>query len=156
MMTFREMTVYAIGYDRPMTATRSRGTLMLLSRLSKSAIRRTPESLLGMPMRQYVALSYIGEPGGVSQQQLTEILMMDANNVVLLLNELEGDGLIRRERDPADRRRHLVQITGAGNAGLDRAQAARGTVEEDVLGALTPVERDELHRLLGKALGEAH
>lgn len=128
---------------------------MLLARLSKSAIRRTPESLLGMPMRQYVALSYIGEPGGVSQQQLTEILMMDANNVVLLLNELERDGLIRRERDPADRRRYLVQITEAGVAVLDRAQAARGTVEEDVLGALDPAEREELHRLLGKALGEA-
>jgi DNA-binding MarR family transcriptional regulator len=129
---------------------------MLLSRLSKSALRRTPESLLGMPMRQYVALSYIGEPGGVSQQQLTEILMMDANNVVLLLNELERDGLVRRERDPADRRRHLVQATEAGVAVLDRAQAARGTVEEDVLGALTSAERDELHRLLVKALGEGH
>jgi DNA-binding MarR family transcriptional regulator len=150
------MTVQAIGYDRPMTATRSRGTLTLLSRLSKSAIRRTPESLLGMPIRQYVALSYVGEPGGVSQQQLTEILMMDANNVVLLLNELESEGLVRRERDPADRRRHLVQITDAGIAVLDRAQAARGTVEEEVLGVLTPVEREELHRLLGKALGEAY
>jgi len=129
---------------------------MLLSRLSKSALRRTPESLLGMPMRQYVALSYVGEPGGLSQQQLTEILMMDANNVVLLLNELERDGLVHRERDPADRRRHLVQITDAGIAVLDRAQAARGTVDEEVLGALTSVEREELHRLLGKALGEAH
>ena len=40
--------------------------------------------------------------------------MMDANNLVLLLNELEDAGLVRRVRDPADRRRHLVQITEEG------------------------------------------
>ncbi len=139
-----------------MTATRSRGTLMLLSRLSKSAIRRTPESLLGMPMRQYVALSYVAEPGGVSQQQLGEILMMDANNVVLLLNDLEAEGLVRRKRDRTDRRRHVVMITAAGSAMIERAIVARETVEEDVLGALSPAERETLHRLLIKALGEGH
>ena len=32
---------------------------------------------------------------------------MDANNVVLLLNELEQPGYVARLRDPDDRRRHL-------------------------------------------------
>ncbi len=129
---------------------------MLLSRLSKSAIRRTPESLLGMPMRQYVALSYVAEPRGVSQQQLGEILMMDANNVVLLLNDLEAEGLVRRERDRTDRRRHVVMITDAGSVMIERAMAARETVEEGVLGALSSAERETLHGLLVKALGEGH
>jgi DNA-binding MarR family transcriptional regulator len=134
--------------------THARGTLTLLSRLSKSVFRKCPESLLGMSLRHYLALSYIADPGGISQQQLSEILCIDANNTVLLLNEMEGQGLIRRIRDPADRRRHLVEATAHGEAVFLRAQRARETVEDDVLGALSAQERATLHRLLAKALGD--
>jgi DNA-binding MarR family transcriptional regulator len=144
------------GYDRCMTATRPRGTLTLLSQLSKSAIRKTPESLLGMPLRHYVALSYVAEQAGMAQQNLCEILMMDANNLVLLLNDLEDERLVRRVRDPADRRRHLVQVTEEGLARFDRARQARTVVEDEVLGSLSAAERDDLHRLLVKALGTQH
>jgi len=136
----------------PVTSTR--GTLTLLSRLSKSAYRRTPESLLGMSLRHYLALSYVADPGGISQQQLQEILCIDANNTVLLLNEMEGQGLIRRVRDPADRRRHLVEVTEHGREVFQRAQRVRESVEDEVLGELTPDERATLHRLLAKALGD--
>jgi DNA-binding MarR family transcriptional regulator len=136
------------------TVTTARGTLALLSRLSKSAYRRCPESLLGMSLRHFLALSYIGDPGGISQQQLSEILYIDANNTVLLLNEMEDQGLIRRVRDPADRRRHLVEATDHGQEVLRRAQQAREAVEDEVLGALTAQERANLHRLLAKALGD--
>ena len=137
-----------------MTVTTARGTLALLSRLSKSAYRKCPESLLGMSLRHFLALSYVADPGGISQQQLSDILYIDANNTVLLLNEMEDQGLIRRVRDPADRRRHLVEATDHGREVLVRAQQARETVEDEVLGALTAQERATLHRLLAKALGD--
>ena len=154
MMILCKVRVAAIGYDRWMTATRPWGTLTLLSQLSKSAIRKTPESLLGMPLRHYVALSYIAEQEGMAQHNLSEIPMMDANNLVLLLNELEDEGLVRRVRDPADRRRHLVQVTEEGLARFDRARQARTVVEDEVLSPLSAAERDDLHRLLAKALGK--
>jgi DNA-binding MarR family transcriptional regulator len=132
----------------------TRGTLTLLSRLSKSIYRRTPESLLGMSLRHYLALSYIVEPGGISQQQLAEILCVDANNTVLLLNEMESHGLIRRVRDAADRRRHLVEPTELGEQVFHRAQRARGSVEDEVLAALDAGERATLRALLAKALGD--
>jgi DNA-binding MarR family transcriptional regulator len=134
--------------------TSPRGTITLLSRLSKSVYRKCPESLLGMSLRHYLALSYIADPGGISQQQLSEILCIDANNTVLLLNEMEGQGLIRRVRDPADRRRHLVEVTEHGEEVFHRAQHQRETVEDEVLGVLTADERATLHRLLAKALGD--
>jgi DNA-binding MarR family transcriptional regulator len=134
--------------------TSARGTLTLLSRLSKSVYRKTPESLLGMSMRHYLALSYVADPGGISQQQLSEILCIDANNTVLLLNEMEGQGLIRRVRDPSDRRRHLVEVTDNGQETFERAQRAREAVEDEVLGTLSAGERATLHRLLAKALGD--
>jgi DNA-binding MarR family transcriptional regulator len=134
--------------------TSAHGTITLLSRLSKSVYRRCPESLLGMNLRHFLALSYIAEPGGISQQQLAEILCIDANNTVLLLNDMEGQGLIRRVRDPADRRRHLLEVTEHGEEVFQRAQHHRETVEDEVLDALTTQERATLHRLLAKALGD--
>jgi DNA-binding MarR family transcriptional regulator len=110
--------------------------------------------MLGMSLRHFMAVSYIADPGGVSQQQLGEILCVDANNLVLLLNELEEAGLIRRVRDPADRRRHIVELTDPGRAAFDRAQRARESVEDEVLAALDSDERETLHRLLAKALAE--
>src|ERR1700743_2768616 len=128
-----------IGADTlaPVAVINARGTLTLLSRLSKSVYRRTPESLLGMSMRHYLALSYVADPGGISQQQLSEILCIDANTTVRWLKEVEGQGLIRRVRDPADRRRHLVEVTDHGEELFQRAQRARETVAGGVPGRRT-------------------
>src|ERR1700712_2274054 len=135
-----------------MVATRRKGTLMLLSRLSKTAMGATPESEMGMSIRHFSALHSISH--SMPQQQLAETLCIDANNTVLILNELETLGWVRRERDPQDRRRHLVVVTDEGLAAYRRAQEARDVVEDDVLGPLSSEERQRLHELLAKALGE--
>lgn len=41
---------------------------------------------------------------------------MDGTNVVGLLNDLEKERLIERRRSTEDRRRHVVELTDAGNA----------------------------------------
>lgn len=137
-----------------MAATATHGTLTLIARLSKVSIRRSSEEMLGMSLRNYLAVSYVVEPGGISQQQLGEILGIDPNNMVLLLNDLEEAGLTRRVRDPADRRRHIVEITEHGRAAYGRAQRARESIEDEVLAALSSDERATLHALLAKALRE--
>ena len=146
------MTVSGIGNISPMTATRRKGTLMLLSRLSKQAMRATPESQMGMSIRHFMALHQISD--AVPQRELSEMLCIDANNTVILLNELESEGWITRRRDPSDRRRHLVSITDAGRAQLDHAIEAREAVAGEVLAKLSDDERRTLHDLLAKALGE--
>jgi DNA-binding MarR family transcriptional regulator len=145
--------IIAIGTLPPMSSTTWQpGTLTMLSLLSKSVYRRTTESMLGMSQRRYLALNYVAEPNGISQQQLGEILCMDANNTVLLLNELEDDGLVRRERDPSDRRRHIVRLTESGSQAFSAAQRNRESLEDEVLVALSSEEREMLHQLLAKAL----
>jgi DNA-binding MarR family transcriptional regulator len=122
--------------------------------MAKVVHRRTPEELLGMRLRSFVMLSYVAERGPVPQQDLADVFCMDANNLVLLLNELELADFIRRQRDPEDRRRHLVEITDLGLAALSRGEAAREAIEDDVLRALDDDERDTLRRLLIKALDD--
>ena len=136
-----------------MGPTTAPGTLTLLTRLSKLVHRKTPEELLGMRWRHFLVLSYLAERDGVSQQDLGDVIGIDPNNLVLLLNELEASDFARRRRDPEDRRRHIVELTDTGRAALRRAERARETIEDDVLGALDADERETLRKLLAKALG---
>ena len=126
--------------------------MALLTRLAKQVYRRSSEDLLGMHMRHLMSLSYVRDHDGGPQQELAEALCMDANNVVLLLNELEELGYATRQRDPQDRRRHVVQLTSAGRAALERTKLAQGEIENEVLQALDAEERKILRQLLARAL----
>jgi DNA-binding MarR family transcriptional regulator len=126
--------------------------MVLLTRLAKQVYRRSDEELLGMHLRLLMALSYVRDHDGAPQQELAEALCMDANNVVLLLNELEDLGHVTRRRDPVDRRRHLVELTQAGSRALTDAERAQETIEDEVLQALDASERATLWQLLTRAL----
>jgi DNA-binding MarR family transcriptional regulator len=128
------------------------GSMVLMSRLAKQFYRRGEEAQLGMHLRHLVALAYVRDHDGCPQQDLADAFCMDANNVVLLLNELEQLGYATRRRDPHDRRRHLVQLTGAGRSALARSESAQGAIEDEVLQALEPSERKTLRELLSRAL----
>lgn len=127
-------------------------SMVLLTRLAKQVYRRSNEELLGMHLRQLMALSYLRDHDRAPQQELADALCMDANNVVLLLNELEDLSYVARRRDPDDRRRHLVELTAAGFRALSDAESAQESIEDDVLRALDPDERAILWRLLTRAL----
>jgi DNA-binding MarR family transcriptional regulator len=126
--------------------------MVLLTRLAKQVYRRTNEEQLGMQLRHLVALTFLRDHEACPQQELGDAFCMDANNVVLLLNELEDLGYATRQRDPLDRRRHVVQLTAAGRSGLEVAERAQETVEDDVLRALDEEDRKILWELLTRAL----
>lgn len=130
----------------------NQGVVSLLTQLYKAVNRRTSEELLGMRFKPYMALGYIRDHPGVTQQELETGLFMDANTVVLILNELEAAHFSVRRRDPQDRRRHIVDITDAGRAAIDRADKAREGLEDEVLSSLSAEERKTLRRLLERVL----
>jgi len=132
------------------------GSIVLLTRLAKIVYRRSTEQLLGMRLRHFITLSYLRDQAGVPQQQMCEMLSIDANNLVLLLNQLEQAGHVRRSRDPDDRRRHLVELTPAGRRALERAERAQETIEDELFAPLSREERTTLHALLSRALAAAN
>jgi DNA-binding MarR family transcriptional regulator len=105
-----------------------------------------------MRLKAFMLLGYIQDHQGVSQQELETALLMDANGVVLLLNELEAAGFSIRKRDPNDRRRHLVDLTSSGRVALQRAEKARESLEDEILADFTPEERATLKEQLGRVL----
>jgi DNA-binding MarR family transcriptional regulator len=128
------------------------GSIVLLTRLARLVYRRSTEDLLGIRLKELMALAYLRDHAQASQQALSEAMHLDANNCVLLLNELEGSGYATRQRDPTDRRRHIVELTEAGRHALEHAEQAQQTIEGDVLGALSASERATLRDLLSRAL----
>jgi DNA-binding MarR family transcriptional regulator len=132
------------------TTHRSSALLDHLARLSRM---RSESALapLGLRPRHLVALTVLRERGGSTQQALASVLSIDRTNLVGLLNDLETTGLIARRRSEEDRRRHIVELTDDGVQRLREAECALATVENEVLGALDPDERETLYRLLQQA-----
>ncbi|MGD9737175.1 MAG: MarR family winged helix-turn-helix transcriptional regulator [Solirubrobacterales bacterium] len=131
------------------------GSIGLLTKLSKVVFRGATEESIGLRLKQLMALEQLcDQEGACLQQGLAETLMLDANNCVLLLNELDDAGYVERRRDPEDRRRHIVEITPAGEKALAEGQRRLEDLEDEVLGNLTADERRRLHELLAKALAE--
>jgi DNA-binding MarR family transcriptional regulator len=128
------------------------GFVSLLTQVHKALNRRTDEQLLGMRFKPYMTLGYVRDHPGITQQELENALFMDANSVVLILNELEAAQFSIRRRDPSDRRRHIVEITAAGRRALEKADRAREGLEDEVLRALSSEERTTLRRLLERVL----
>src|SRR5437868_9914492 len=128
------------------------GLVSLLTQLQKALHRRSSEELLGMRLKPYMALGYIRDHPGVTQQELENVLFMDANSVVLILNELEAAQFSIRRRDPQDRRRHIVELSAAGRRALERADKARESLEEQILAPLSAEERKTLSKLVERVL----
>jgi DNA-binding MarR family transcriptional regulator len=106
---------------------------------------------LGLRPRHLVALTVLRRNDGGTQQALASALRIDRTNLVGLLNDLESSGLVQRRRSAEDRRRHIVELTAAGDRRLAEAESALTVVEDELLGALDPAQRDALHALLTQA-----
>jgi DNA-binding MarR family transcriptional regulator len=106
---------------------------------------------LGIRPRHVVALTLLRDRQEVSQQALASLLQIDGGNVVGLLNELETGRLVTRRRAPDDRRRHIVELTDQGYEKLAQAEFALQAVEDAVLVALTPAQREQLAELVHTA-----
>src|SRR5215212_3450631 len=130
------------------------GALVLLTRMSRLIHKEVDPERLGMSMKEFSTLNLVRDAGGITQRELGTVMCVDANMVVQLLNSLEDRGFAIRERDPHDRRRHVVRITPAGTRALVKAERVLEGFSDAVLGALDDDERADLRGLLAKALGD--
>ncbi|MGP4018985.1 MarR family winged helix-turn-helix transcriptional regulator [Saccharopolyspora sp. 5N708] len=99
---------------------------------------------------QYAVLNAIREHPGIEQAQLGQRAAIDKATLASLLVRMEHRGLVHRTVDDSDRRRRLLRLTDAGKAELRRVTPIADGVDAELLERLTPAERTELHRLLGK------
>lgn len=79
---------------------------------------------LDLRMLTYTALMLVEENPGLRQSELARAMDMERPNLVSILDELEGRGLLTRDRVPTDRRAYAVNLTDAGRALCRAANAA--------------------------------
>ena len=108
----------------------------------------------GLTESQFGVLEAIHHLGPLTQTQLCAKILRSGSNVTTVLDNLERDGLVRRERDASDRRVQLVQLTAKGGELIARILPVHVGRVAAVLGALSEQEQRELGRLCRK-LGTA-
>jgi DNA-binding MarR family transcriptional regulator len=125
-------------------------TGFLLALLGHKAQRRLRDALNAHDLkpRQFRILDLLADRGPIGQRELGETIAIDHSILVTMLNPLEADGLIRRERDAADRRRHVVTLTPAGKRRLARAAQSQREAEDALFAGLADQQRDQLRELL--------
>jgi MarR family transcriptional regulator, lower aerobic nicotinate degradation pathway regulator len=123
---------------------------LLLARLGQEATARFRRSVrpLNLGAQQFIVLKQLQALGPCSQGTLADALGIDYSNLASVTGELYRRELIERNRDEADRRRYVVELTQAGLQLLADADNAVGAGEEDMLSVLGEVERDQLWELL--------
>jgi DNA-binding MarR family transcriptional regulator len=102
----------------------------------------------GFETYDYGVLAMLAEGARVTQAHIADALALDPSRLVALLDSLEDRALITRERDPQDRRRHVVTITTKGERELAKLREIVGELEEEFLAPLDAGSRKKLHELL--------
>ena len=122
----------------------------LLSKLgSLSAARFEREiSPFGLNRMQFGLLKILDAAGPSSQHVLSSDLGMPPSRMVALVDDLEEQQLVARERSESDRRVNVVGLTTRGRALLARVNKVALEWEDDLLSDLTPTERTQLVTLL--------
>ena len=129
----------------------------LLKRLGFAARDRALASYdeIGIHPYHYAIMLVLDEGSAETQGSIADALGYDRGQLVGLLDELQEQGLVERQRDPNDRRRHLVRMTGDGTKMLRRVRALARRNEDEFLDPLDEEERAQLHDLLMR-LAEKH
>ena len=123
---------------------------LLLALLGQTAMRRLRDAHTAhhLSPRQFQLLGLLHDQGTTGQQELGQVMGVDPSVLVTLLNPLEADGYVSRQRDPADRRRHVVALSPAGGQHLAAAAHAQHTAEDQLFSGLDDNQREQLRQLL--------
>ena len=137
---------------RDTTRTAGAGCGLLFVRLARVSRSTLAEALTTVDLRpqDFAVLSELAEDGPSSQLELGRALRIDPGNLVGLLDRLEKGGLVDRERDPRDRRRHVVRLTAEGKHQLREARRAAMHAERELLEPLGASERRQLQAILSR------
>jgi MarR family transcriptional regulator, 2-MHQ and catechol-resistance regulon repressor len=149
----------------PASITRDPATVLALGSFVK--LRRAVNSLsarLNTPLSknhsltetQFGVLEALHHLGPMPQARLCEKLLVSGSNLTTVIDNLERNGLVRRDANPEDRRAYLVRLTDSGRALITRVFPEHAARIRILLSALTQAEQRELSRLcrkLGQAVG---
>jgi DNA-binding MarR family transcriptional regulator len=127
---------------------------LLLAKIGSVLSERADEALAetGLNGRDYAVLAVLADDDPATQNEIAVLVATAPRVIVAVLDRLEDAGLVQRARDPDDRRRSRVTLTGEGRRVLRRAESAADRAVSEVLPGLDAVGRSQLQELLDRGI----
>ncbi|WP_309569865.1 MarR family transcriptional regulator [Deinococcus sp.] len=93
-----------------------------------------------LTISQFAVLEALHHLGPLSQRQLADKILRSSGNLTMVIDNLERDGLVSRERVPSDRRVVSVTLTPSGQALIGRVLPEHVAGIHDIFALLEPAE----------------
>lgn len=135
-------------------STKAPPSLLYMIKQVELVVRSHLDELLrpaGITALQYTSLTVLERHDGLSAAQLARDSFVTAQSVADVVRALENRGLIRRERNPRNRRELLILLTESGRDLLARHAEPVRELEERMVRDLTAHQTDQFRLALSKA-----
>lgn len=141
---------YSYMKQRPQAASVDLIALLHTANVAQAEVE-SKLSALGLSLPKLFALKALSDAGeSMPLSQLAERLSCVKSNVTQLVDRLEADGFVTRRSAPGDRRTRLAVLTAAGRKAYTDGSRVQKHTEQQLLGALSKEEAEQLAALLEK------
>ena len=125
--------------------------LLACSAQIEQHVRQRLRSQFGTTLPRFDYLAQLERhPDGLRMNVLSRYLMVTGGNVTGLTDQLVGDGLVRRDDDPDDRRSYRVALTAKGRKHFAQMATEHERWLDELLGGLAHADKDALYGQLGR------
>ena len=143
------MSTHYKGSEREQRAlnayiTLTRATESLWERLHKHLVEE------GLTAGQFAVLEALLHLGPLRQHELAKKVLRSKGNMTFVIDNLEKQGLVKREREEADRRCTSVSLTAAGKKLISVVFPRHVEALVKEMGALSQTEQESLRTLCRK------
>jgi len=134
---------------------RTLDTFIKLTRCTNSLLARLAErnTIGDLTYSQFAVLEALYHLGHMTQGEISSKVLKSGSNMTTVIDNLERDGFVRRERDARDRRVIHVHLTAAGRGKIQAVLPGHIAALVEEFKALTASEQEmlgELCKKLGK------
>lgn len=135
-------------------ATDTERLFVVVSRVRNVLFRHAgaPVRQSGLTVTQFEVLEALDAHGPLTVGQVSEAIFGTPGNVPVVINNLARDGLVRRRKSKSDGRVSIVELTPEGAARVAKVYPRVVQSLDADLKVLSPAEKDQVRRLLAKAL----
>ena len=103
-----------------------------------------------LSVSQFGVLEALFHLGPLCQKEIGKKILKTSGNITLVIDNLEKRGLVRRDKDPKDRRKLRVTLTPEGEAMIETIFPTHTRIAKKVFSSLDPAEQTTLGSLLKK------
>ena len=131
---------------------RTLDTFIKLTRCTNSLLARLAErnTIGDLTYSQFAVLEALYHLGPLTQGEVSQKVLKSGSNMTMVIDNLERNGFVRRERDAQDRRVIRVHLTEAGSRTLEEVLPGHVAALVEEFSVLSASEQETLGTLCKK------